>query len=431
MLSAGLVPRRARREIEETLHVLRVAVLNGPRQAGKTTLARQVVGATGGSFVSLDDAATLRACLGDPRTFLTAYRKPLVVDEFQLAGDVLLRAVKGIVDADPARGQYLLTGSTRFLTVPTISESLAGRAGIVDLWPYTQGEVQRLGPTADGILVRLLDPAMPVRQLPGPLPSRSSYLSMICAGGFPEVQHLRGPGQRRRWFDAYIRTVTSRDVPGISRVQHVAELPKLLAALAATTGQQLVVTRLAEKVALARQTVDSTYLPLLETVYLATRLPAWSRNLLARVTRHPKAYVVDSGVASHLLRVDETALADPMCPATGPLVETFVVNELIRQQSFGGEPVHLSHYRTHDGAEVDVIAEAPDGRVGGIEIKSAATVAPADFRHLARLRDLLDASGGRFVRGVVLYTGDQVLPFGDRLVAMPLAAIWMPDGGPG
>jgi len=108
--------------------VLRVAVLNGPRQAGKTTLAKQLVAATGGSFVTLDDPATLQACLSDPRTFLTAYRKPLVVDEFQLGGDVLLRSVKSIVDEDPSRGQYLLTGSTRFLTVPSISESLAGRA---------------------------------------------------------------------------------------------------------------------------------------------------------------------------------------------------------------------------------------------------------------------------------------------------------------
>lgn len=426
MPSDGLVPRRARRELEETLQVLRVAVLNGPRQAGKTTLARQLVDGAGGSFVTLDDPATLQACLADPRTFLTAYRKPLVVDEFQLAGDILLRSVKSIVDTDLDRGQYLLTGSTRFLTVPSISESLAGRAGIVDLWPYTQGEGERRGAGADGFLAQLLDPDLPVRQLPEMPPTRASYLSRICTGGFPEVQQLAGPAQRRRWFDAYIRTVTSRDVPGISRIQHVAELPKLLAALAAMTGQQLVVTRLAEKVALSRQTVDSTYLPLLETVFMAVRLSAWSRNLLSRVARHPKSYVVDTGVAAHLLRVDEQALADPMCAATGPLVETFVVNELIRQQSFGGDPVQLSHYRTHDGVEVDVIAEAPGGRVGGIEVKSSATVSLADFRHLVRLRALLDASGGRFVRGVVLYTGDQVLPFGDRLVAMPLAALWMP-----
>lgn len=425
MPSDGLVPRRARWEVEETLRVLRVAVLNGPRQAGKTTLAQQVVAATGGTFVTLDDAATLRACRDDPRTFVSAFGKPLVVDEFQLGGDELLRAVKMVVDRDRTRGQYLLTGSTRFLTVPTISESLAGRVGIVDLWPYTQGELERPGEQADGFLDDLLDPNVPVAQL-SDAPSRADYLTRVCTGGFPEVQGLGGGGGRRRWFDAYLATVTSRDVPGISRIQHAAELPTLLSAVAAMTGQQLVVTRLAERVALARQTVDSTYLPLLETVFMVVRLPVWSRNLLARVTRHPKVYVADSGVAAHLLRVDEGALADPLCAATGALVETFVVNELIRQASFGVEGLRLAHWRTRDGVEVDVVAEAPDGRVGGIEIKAAATVSRADFRHLARLRDLLDASGGRFVRGVVLYTGDQVLSFGDRLVAMPLAALWAP-----
>lgn len=422
----AFVPRRARRELEDTLQVLRVAVLNGPRQAGKTTLARQLVAAGGGSFVTLDDPATLRACLADPPTFLAAYPKPLVVDEFQLGGDALLRSVKAIVDVDLAPGQYLLTGSTRFLTVPSISESLAGRAGIVDLWPYTQGEVELLEENSDQFLATVLEADLPVRQLPQPPPTRASYLARICTGGYPEVQRLADPAARRRWFDAYLRTVTSRDVPGISRVQHVAELPKLLSALAAMTGQQLVVTRLAERVAISRQAVDSTYLPLLETVYLAVRLPAWSRNRLSRVTRHPKSYLADSGIGAHLLRVDERALADPMCPVTGPLVETFVVNELIRQRSFGGGEVQLSHYRTHDGAEVDIIAEAADGRTAGIEIKASSTVASRDFRHLARVRDLIDSAGGRFTRGVVLYTGDQVLPFGDRLVAMPLAALWAP-----
>jgi predicted AAA+ superfamily ATPase len=181
--------------------------------------------------------------------------------------------VKSIVDEDLSRGQYLLTGSTRFLTVPSISESLAGRAGIVDLWPYTQGEIELLGDAADNFLEWLLTPAVPLRQLEGERPSRDEYLARVCVGGFPEVQQLASAVQRRRWFDGYIRTVTSRDVPGISRAQHIGELPKLLGALAAMTGQQLVVSQLAEKVALARQTVDATYLPLLETVFLAIGCP--------------------------------------------------------------------------------------------------------------------------------------------------------------
>lgn len=252
MLSNVLVPQRARRELEETLQVMRVAVFNGPRQAGKTTFVKQLVAAVSGLFVTLDDPATLQACCGDPRTFLTAYRKPLVVDEFQLGGDMLLRSVKSIVDEDLSCGQYLFAGSTRFLTMLSISESLADWAGIVDLWLCTQGEIEHCGETGDGFLAQLLNPDVPVRQLADDVPTRQAYLARICAGGFPEVQQLSSPAQRRRWFDAYIRTVTTRDVPGINRARHVAELPKLLGALAAMTRQQLVVARLAEKVTLAR-----------------------------------------------------------------------------------------------------------------------------------------------------------------------------------
>ncbi len=271
-----VVPRRAQWVVGRTLDTLRVTVLNGPRQAGKTTLAKQVHAARGGTFVSFDDDDLLAACLADPKTFVAAYPKPLIIDEFQRAGDRLLRAVKAAVDADPSPGQFLLTGSTRFLTVPTISESLAGRVGIVDLWPYTQGEIRRLDERADTLLSRLLEspsapltrlspkPSAPLIQLPDVgLPLRPAYLSMLCVGGFPELQRLADPAARRRWFEGYFRTVTQRDVPDISRIRRASELPKLLEALAAWSGQQLVGARLAEKVSLARSTLESSYLPLL------------------------------------------------------------------------------------------------------------------------------------------------------------------------
>ncbi|MGH3753055.1 MAG: AAA family ATPase [Pseudonocardiaceae bacterium] len=333
MLFDALVPRRARRELEETLQVLRVAVLNGPRQAGKTTLAKQLVAAAGGSFVTLDDPATLQACLGDPRTFLTAYRKPLVVDEFQLGGDVLLRSVKSIVDEDLSRGQYLLTGSTRFLTVPSLSESLAGRAGIVDLWPYTQGEIERCGETGDGFLAQLLNPDVPVRQL-------------------------------------------AADSPGLSRPDLRRRLPGGPAAALASAASALV-RRLHPR-----------------------------GDQPGRPGYQPRAARRGAAQAAGCARCDDRAAAR---------------RGAARREGGAGAA---------DGRqdEVDVVAETTDGRVGGVEVKASATVTLADFRHLARLRDLLDASGGHFVRGIVLYSGHQVLPFGDRLVAMPLAGLWMPPG---
>lgn len=432
--SRGLVPRHAIHQVEASLREARVVIVNGPRQAGKTTLVRDQLDPEGArAFVTLDDETELAACLADPRAFLErpfADRPhPLIVDEFQHAGDRLLRAVKALVDEDSRPGQFLLTGSTRFMTLPTISESLAGRAHIVDLWPYSQGEAQVLGAGSDTFLPRVLQ-GQSLREAfePGMVPSRRDYLEALCRGGYPEAVRI-GSTARRRFFRNYVRTVTQRDVPEISRVRHVDELPRILRLLAASTAQETRDTELAERLRIDRRTLRANYLPLLHTVYLAFELPAWSRNLVSRVSRHPKSYLVDTGLAAHLLGMTPERLAEPTSPSTGPLFETFAVNELVRQAARFADDlgIGLFHYRAHTGSEIDVIAETDDGRIVGIEIKAAASVDRGDFSHLAAVRDRVDRLDDiEFVRGIVLYTGDRSRSFGDRLEALPLAALWLP-----
>jgi hypothetical protein len=223
--------------------------------------------------------------------------------------------------------------------------------------------------------------------------------------------------------------VTHRDVPQISRVQHVDELPRVLRLLAAATAQEINDAELAAGLDVDRRTLRANYLPLLHTVYLAFEVPAWSRNPGSRVVKKAKSYLADTGLAAHLLGTDAERLSQPTAPATGPLVETFVAGELLRQLArFGDElGVSLFHYRAHTGAEVDLLLEADDGRVVGVEVKAAASVKTDDFRHLASLRDRLDGlKDARFVRGVVFYTGSEALSFGDRLEALPLPFLWLP-----
>ncbi len=401
-------------------------VVNGPRQAGKTTLSRLVLG--GAQYVSLDSQPVLDACLADATGFLEAYPKPLVIDEFQRAGDALVRAIKLEVDSDSSRGQYLLTGSSRFLSVATISESLAGRVQIVDLWPYTQGEADELGPDADTLLYGLFEErATIVRPRPVPALGAAEYFARVCKGGYPEVADLDA-ATRRRWFQSYLRTIVGRDVPEIAPGRRLGELPRLIRVLAARTGQELVVENVARETGIERRLLSRSYLPLLETIYLTVSLPAWSRNFTSRAVKHPKLYVADPGLAAHLLGVDERALVSPMSAARGPLIETFALDELVRQASRLLDPeVILHHYRTRDGAEVDVVAEAADGRIVAFEVKAARSVNRTAFRTLAGLRDLLDRAGARFVAGVVLYAGDQALPAGDRLALLPLSHLWAPQ----
>ncbi len=421
----GLHRRHTEAVVARALTESRVVIVNGARQAGKTTLSRLVL--PDAHWVSLDSQAVLDACIADPAGFLEAYPKPLVIDEFQRAGDALVRAIKLEVDRDRSRGQYMLTGSSRFLTVATISESLAGRAQMVDLWPYTQGEADELGTGADGLLRRLLTGNERIaRQIAGPAVTRADYFSRLCRGGYPEVNELP-PSARGRWFQSYLRTIVGRDVPEIARGRHLGELPRLIGVLAARSGQELVIEHVARETGIERTVLSRNYLPLLETIYLTKTLPAWSRNLTSRAIKHPKAFIVDSGLAAHLLGADPQALADPTSPVRGPLVESFAVGELVRQASLLDEPeASLYHYRTRDQTEVDVVAETTDGRVVAFEIKASSTVGMNAFRSLVKLRESLDSTGGRFVAGVVLYLGDDALPAGDRLAALPLSHLWRP-----
>jgi predicted AAA+ superfamily ATPase len=408
-----------RRAIEDryrdTVAARRVTIVSGPRQSGKTTLVRSQL-ADIGTLRSLDDQGVLDAALADPAGFVALGERPLVIDEVQRSGEALVRAIKATVDRDPRRGQFVLTGSSNFLTVPTIAESLAGRAGFVEVWPFSQGELA-------GVSDRFVEAVFAdVRRLAGYRPSglsRGDLLRRVCAGGYPEIHQLT-ERQRGGWFRDYVRTTIERDVVELSGIRKVAEMGQLLRLLAARTGCELVMQSLINDSALGRQAVYD-HRGWLETIHLVTTVPAWSRNLTRRVKKRPKVFVTDPGLAAWLLGKTPSALEDPTDPATGQLVETFVVAELRRQLTWTDTDIAMFHWQDRAGAEVDVVLEAGDGRVVGLEVKAGQTPKRQWFRWLEQMRDTL---GDRFVAGIALYTGEQVLPFGDRLLAAPISALW-------
>lgn len=402
--------------LREALGDLRVVVLGGARQSGKTTLLRRVHAEVGGTFLSFDEPDVLRAAIDDPAGLIAGFPAPLMVDEVQRAGDPFLLALKAAVDRDRRPGRAVLSGSTRFLTVPTLSESLAGRAVVLELWPFSQGE-------RDGHRERFLDRAFlhPERLAADAQPVlRAELFARVVGGGFPEAVRFASPRSRRLWFDSYVTTVLQRDVREIGDVRRGAELDRLLRLVAARDAGELVVAGLARSAGLDEATT-ATYLRLLETVYLISRVPAWSRNLTAKIARRPKVVVNDSGLAAFLVGADEAALLRPTSAAAGPLLEAFVVAELLRQRTWSDVDVTVSHVRDRDGHEVDIVVETRDGRVVGIECKAAATVREAD---LGGLRWLRDRVGDDFVAGLVLHAGERALPFGDRLWSLPVSSLW-------
>lgn len=415
-----LIQRRVLAMTRESLSAFRVVVIHGARQVGKTTLALALGAELGAEVVTLDDAEEQRAAATDARTFLAVRGRPLVIDEIQRVGEPLVLAVKVIVDRDNTPGQFILTGSTNFLTVPTISESLAGRVDIIALWPLSQGELSG-GP--DDFVDRVFGAPAELVYRKGRVPERDAYFQRLCLGGYPAVQGL-GERLRSRWFGAYVRTVLQREVEMAGDIRRMEAMAALVRYFAATTGQELVMSTVAQRLEIDRSTA-SAYEPWLETAFLVHRVPAWSRNLTAKVVRRPKIYLSDSGLAASVLGKSPNALRRPTDPAAGPLFESFVVGELARQLTWCEEPVTMFHFRDRGGAEVDVVLEAADGRVVAIEIKSTATPRPEDFRWLEFLRDRVDRAGGEFLAGIVLHAGPRRLPFGDRLSALPVADIWM------
>jgi predicted AAA+ superfamily ATPase len=237
-------------------------------------------------------------------------------------------------------------------------------------------------------------------------------------GGFPEAVR-RTPRRRAAFFDSYLTTLIERDVLEIANIERRGELMKLLSLLAGRAGQLLVPSTLANLSGIPRTTL-SRYLELLGSVFLIKTIPAWSSNLTQRAVGTPKLGFVDTGVACHLIGQDAFRLGEPG-GAAGPMVENFVLMELARQLTWCTERGTLHHYRTKDGVEVDAVIETPDGRVIGVEVKAGATVRTED---LTGLRNLANALGERFIAGYVMYTGQQTLPFGDKIRAVPLDALW-------
>jgi predicted AAA+ superfamily ATPase len=398
--------------VDEALADTRVVLVNGARQSGKSTLVRLVGDAVGAEWYTFDDTDIRESAREDPREFV-AGTAPMIIDEIQRLPEILL-SIKARVDARPVPGQFLLTGSARVLGLRTLPDALPGRMETIELWPFAQGEI-------DGRPDRFIDAIFshgPDLRHVSSL-ERTDYADRVVRGGFPEAVARDQPRRRQRFFDSYVSNLITRDVSQVGEIEKVGEMEKLVRLIAARSGGQLVINELAGKAGLANHTV-ARYVSLLQEIFLIKLIPAWSRNLSTRVTGTPKVAVTDSGIAANLVGADAAQFKRPGS-SFGPLLEGFVLMELARQRSWNDTRVDLYHYRTRDQVEVDAVLENRRGQVVGIEVKASSTPRSDDFRGLRHLQDRL---GDDFVAGVVLHTGQQTLPFGPKLRAMPVSALW-------
>lgn len=398
-------------ELHAALADTPVVLLNGARQTGKTTLARDYAGSASVPYVTLDDATQLAAARSDAKGFLLGLGDRAVIDEVQKAPE-LFPAIKMSVDQDRRPGRFLLTGSANVLLLPQISESLAGRMEILTLWPLSQGEISGRQETfletvyADELTGFQVDESFDLKRA-------------VLVGAFPEALQ-RSQGKRREaWFSSYITALLQRDVRDLSNIDGLTDMPRLMSLLASRVGSLLNISELSRSAGIPNSTLKR-YLSLLQATFLFQPLPAWSSNLGKRLIKSPKIHLIDAGLAAHLAGVSEESM-QRMPMHFGHLLENFVVGELRKQIGWSNKRVNMYHFRTTTGKEVDILLEDAAGCLVGIEVKSSATVVRKDFSGFDALSE---SAAKQFLRGIVLYTGNQAVSFGESYLALPLNALW-------
>ena len=406
-ISRSLAPR-----LREALADTPAVLIHGPRQSGKTTLARAVGEPRGYRYVSFDDEAIRRAAKSDPIGFVSDLPPKIILDEVQRVPE-LCTSLKATIDRRRTAGRFILTGSANVLLVPNLADSLAGRMGILRLHPLAQAEIEGHRPDFIDRLFRGGFKTGIAERLGSDLAER------IAAGGYPAALARRTQRRRRAWYRDYVETQVQRDVRDLARIHSLEALPKLLALTAAHTAQLINVADLSAPFELTRQTIHD-YVTLLERIFLVERLPPWHTNRLSRLVKRPKLHMGDTGVACALLGIDAAGL-DRDRRLLGAMLETFVLQELRRQASWRPTPIEFFHFRDRDDFEVDLVLEQGHAAIAGVEVKAAATVVDADFRGLRKLRD---AAGPGFRAGVVLYDGTATARFDDRLFAVPVRRLW-------
>ena len=383
------LPRLVGDALNARLRAMPAVVVTGARQTGKSTLAEHLVPGRR-RYLSLDDLDVLDAARRDPEA-LVGGGEPVTLDEVQREPG-LLRAVKRAIDRDRRPGRFLITGSANLLLMRQVSESLAGRASYLTLWPMTRREQLGLGRCGvwDELLAARDDQWLDLLAAQPDEPH--DWRALAQRGGFPTpAVEMTTPEQRSIWFDGYVRTYLERDLQDLAAISALPDFRRLMRAACFRLGQLVNQTELGRDVGLPQATVHR-WLNLLETSYLLVRLPAYAVNRTKRLIKAPKIYWGDTGVALHL--------ADKAEPG-GAHLENLVLHDLLAWRSARLDRAELGYWRTVNGAEVDLVIEAA-GKLLPIEVKAAARPRLADAAHLRTFRS---EYGKKARAGLLLHAG--------------------------
>ena len=396
--------------INNLLSEAKVVLVTGPRQSGKTTLVKKIA-STKMSFLSLDDPTLIAAAQANPIGFIDG-KQPVVIDEVQRAPN-LIKVIKSEVESDSATGRFLLTGSTNLTTKSVVSDELAGQLKNVLLFPLSQAEIQ----SGKG---NFLDDVFELKEFTiGELQTGKKLINLIFAGGYPEALNRENQIRRSDWYQNYVNDIVHNDVPELAETPNTGDISKLIEIIAEFSGNLMNYSKISNVVDSSRVTVQK-YIEILEKMFLVNRLEAWSSSKWNRLLKSPKQHLLDTGLLTSVRRLSVDDILHNRS-LFGALLETFVISELRKLATWSNQSYQFSHLRDRDGKEVDVIIENDKQQIVGIEVKSSSTVKNSNFE---QLRNLSENVGNNFVQGIVLYDGEYITSFGERMLAVPISALW-------
>ena len=411
-----MYPRYARERLLEALEHAPVVLIHGPRQCGKTTLAKSVAQDGGYDYIDFDEKNYRDHANSDPDRFVRLLPDRAILDEVQRVPE-LFSSLKAEVDRNRVPGRFILTGSANVLLLPKLSDSLAGRMTIIRLHPLAQGELAEQPPT---FLDRLFARDFKFRKVPR---SEPLLVARVEAGGYPPALALPSGRKRALWHRDYLDAVVQRNLQDLANVRSLELFAQLLQEVAAQTAQLVNVSQLAAPLSLSRPTVQH-HLSLLQQMFLLETVPPWYSNRLRTLVKTPKMHVCDTGIVCALLNLQLSELETDRT-FFGHLLETFVLQELRRQSDGSGSLDGFFHYRDKAGAEVDIVVRRGHVLVG-LEVKAGSRVSAEDFHSLEKFRKLADPC---FAMGAVVYDGEHVREFGENLLAIPIRELWeVPEG---
>ncbi len=395
--------RAVSKEIKEYMNYFPVLLISGARQVGKSTLCLHL---NVQNYVTLDNINTYEMAKNDPIGFLQSLQKPVIIDEIQRLPHLLV-SIKEEVDKNRINGQYILTGSANLKGFKDISETLAGRIGIVELYGLSQKELAQ----KDENIIAIL--SSDINALTQKEYENQDIAKKIIQGGYPEIEKIDSIKARYLWFSSYVRTYIEADAKELGNIRNMDAFTKMYRLSMLRSANLFNKNEIQKECGLDNKTFDS-YFKVLEHTYQVSLAQPYYSNAIKRLIKSPKLFATDTGVLCHLLDiVSEDELEKSHFK--GAIYETFVYGELLKANTSADRTANIYHYRTVDKKEIDFVLEIAS-KIVAIEVKCAKSVNIGDFKHMLNLRENTKA---QFDKGIVFYNGERVLRFDANLYALP------------